>query len=361
MREFMFSLFSGVRSALPALVICTLMAGTTAKACQICIPFPRKSAADYLVESETIVLAREDPERPFHFSAIEILKGDPGEEKIDLFVDSTTRKLLSSNPGHSIILVKGIAPEDPGWRRIGAMNESFGPVVRETLKRNQKWKDNPTDRSAFFAQYLNHEDPQLSRLAHLELASSSYAEIRKYGDTLSRETIHAFLDDIRNAEWRALYILLLAQNAQPSDETRIRKSMEAAARFGSTLALPAWSTALVEIDKEEGIQFLEQNYLSSKGRSNEELQAVVAALSVQGSHGTAALQDRIVSAYRVALDHHPELAPVLVKDLMSWQRNELADRVGKLAMARPPQFDLATMLKLRAYAKSRAATPSTTQ
>ena len=53
-----------------------------ARACQVCYPFPKKSVADHLIESEALVLAREDPKRPYHFASIEVLKGEPPAPKL---------------------------------------------------------------------------------------------------------------------------------------------------------------------------------------------------------------------------------------------------------------------------------------
>lgn len=334
-----------------------LFPGGVSLACQICIPLPQKSAADHLIESEVVVLAREDPERPFYFVTVEVLKGSPGPEKIDLFLDTSTRRQLSMHPGHSVLLVKGSGAADSSWRRIGLMDEAFGPVVKETLLRAPAWKENPADRAAFFAKRLGDADPQVRTLAQLELARAPYAEIRKYGDVISRENIQDFLREVSYVEWHPLYILLLGQSGQPEDAERIRQSMENAARFATTLNLSAWATALVEIDQEKGVQFLEENYLSHSGRSAEELRAVLAALSVQGTNGSAALRDRIVSAYGIALERHPELAPYLAKDLLAWRRYDLTDRVAEVASARPPVFDLTTLLKLRAYARSSDSNP----
>ena len=346
------------QASILAVACLLLLAGGFSRACQICIPFPKNSAADHLIESEVVVLAREDPERPYYFVTVEVLKGSPGPEKIDLFLDTSTLRQLSLHPGHSVILVKERGAGDSGWRRIGLMDEAFGPVVRETLQRAQAWKDLPADRTAFFAKRLGDADPQVRTLAHLELARAPYAEIRKYGGVLSRETIHAFLAERRYVEWHPLYILLLAQSGHPEDAARIRQSMESAARFATTLNLSAWSTALVEIDQEKGIQFLEENYLSHSSRSAGELRAVIAALSVQGASSPAPLRDRIVNAYGLALENHPELAPDLVKDLLAWRRYDLSDQVAEVASFRPSVFDLATWLKLRAYAKSSDSGPS---
>jgi hypothetical protein len=327
------------------------LTGAAVDACQICIPFPQKSAADHLIESEFVVLVREDPERPFHFVAVEVLKGSPGPGKIDLFLDSSTRRQLSMRPEQSVLLAKDGRSGESKWRRIGLMDDAFSPVVKETLALADAWEEDPAKRVAFFAKRLGDADPQVRTLAHLELARAPYAEIRKYGDVISRETIHAFLGQLRYVEWHPLYILLLAQSGQPEDAVRIRKSMESAARFGTTLNLSAWATALVEIDQEKGVQILEEDYLSRSERSVKELRAVCTALSVHGANGAEALRNRIVNAYGLALESHPEMAPELVRDLLVWQRFDHTDRVAKAASARPPVFDFATLLRLRAYAR----------
>ena len=60
----------------------------------ICIPVPEKTDADYLIESDTVVLAREDQARPFFYEAVEVLKGADDGAPIDLFLDSTTRGIV---------------------------------------------------------------------------------------------------------------------------------------------------------------------------------------------------------------------------------------------------------------------------
>ena len=65
-----------------------------ALACQICFPIPRNSAADHLIAADRVVLARENPEKPFSLKAVEVLKGDGDGPEIDLFLDSSTRRSL---------------------------------------------------------------------------------------------------------------------------------------------------------------------------------------------------------------------------------------------------------------------------
>ncbi len=343
--------FSGLVSLL--LAGCLAMTCRFSDACQICIPVPQKSVADYLIESELIVLGREDPKHPFHVEIIETLKGKSGEEKVDLFLDSTTRRLLARHPEQSILIAKEQVASGESWKRIGLMDLSFATVVRDILKQAPEWSTDDTSRSAYFVKYLNDKNAQVRRLARLELARAPYAQIRKYGHVISRDDILSFLQEMKYAEWQPLYILLLAQSGLSEDADRVRSSMEMAVHHGAQLNLSAWATALVEVDRLEGIQFLERHYFSNKSRGFQELQEICLALSAHGSLGEGALRDRIVITYGIALNTHPELAPVLVKDLLKWNRFDLSNQMEKIAMSDPPLFVSHLIRELKAYGKDR--------
>ncbi len=332
------------------------MAGSLpAPACQICIPFPKKSAADYLIEAETVVLAREDAERPFYFATVATLKGDPGDEKIDLFLDSTTRRVLATYPQHSIVLARLTDGEKKMWRRIGTADKDMGPVVKDILAASAVWEKEPEQRITFFARRLGHDNPQVSTLAHLEIARAPYNEIRDCSGFLSRDEIHTFLDNIRYADWHPLYILLLAQSDAPADHELIRDSFGSAARFGSTLRLAAWATALIEIEDGKGVAKIEERYFRKAARKPEELLAVIQALSVHGTNGHTHLRERIIAAYGTLLENHPSMAPQVVRDLTAWKRTEFASEIAAYLTEKPTDLDFRTTLQLRTYVRSAKA------
>ena len=64
------------RESLAATVASLVMFCTAeAAACPICIPYPKTTLADLFIESESVVMVREDGERPYVFLPVEILKG----------------------------------------------------------------------------------------------------------------------------------------------------------------------------------------------------------------------------------------------------------------------------------------------
>jgi hypothetical protein len=54
---------------------CLAMLGGRAEACMVCIPFPEDTATDQLLQADVVVLGRENPDQPFSYVAIEVLKG----------------------------------------------------------------------------------------------------------------------------------------------------------------------------------------------------------------------------------------------------------------------------------------------
>lgn len=321
-------------------------------ACQICVPFPTKSAADYLIESDTVVLAREDPERPFHYATIKVLKGDPGEKPIDLFLDSATRRSLAAYPERAVVLTGKSKDAVTAWKRVAMTDDQVAPVVREILALAPLWADRPRARIEYFGKRLGHDNAQLRSLAHLEVGRAPYSEIKRLGGALSREEIHRFLANFRYMEWHALYILLLAQSEEAADRALIESSLRSASRFKATIRLAAWATAFIEHREEEALAYIESEYFAAGSqRSRAELVEISKALSVHGGSGHTHLRDRIVASYGKLLARDSSLTPAIAADLIAWKRTELADEIEAYATANPREFDFQQTMQLRAYVR----------
>ena len=77
-----------------------------AKACVICVPYPKTTHADLLVAGETVVAARENPDKPFSYRVVETLKRTRDAADIDLFLNSTARRKLSLNTQDVVVLAR---------------------------------------------------------------------------------------------------------------------------------------------------------------------------------------------------------------------------------------------------------------
>ncbi|MBP36543.1 MAG: hypothetical protein CMP31_13165 [Roseibacillus sp.] len=322
-----------------------------AHACLICLPVPTTSPADYLLESEVIVLAREDPGSPYWLRTVKVLKGDPAGVDRDFFLEAPLQPERSPNRKREVICAygsQGGSPK-PEWAWVGAAEATFTPMVEEILQHGERWKTNPDERAAFFAGHLGHRDQQVRALAHLEVARAPYDRIREFAGALAAEDLRTSLQNFRLTEWHPLYILLLAQGDEPRDHQLIAGKVRSAEESKRTLHLAAWVTAWIEIDPEAALDFVETHYLANGLREAGEIRAISRALSVHGNRGHVHLRDRIVGAYRQILRRQPGLAPGIVTDLMAWERWDLAGAIVPVVMAPPPDMNQASLLQLRAY------------
>ena len=296
---------------------------------------PVETLADRLLDADALVLAREDPERPFHYAPVEILKGDPGKAPIDTFLPSVDRRVLARYPQRHMLLAR----REPGgdWLALGIADADFERVVRRILDHAGSWQPMETDnpqRLAEFVPLLGHRDSRLHELAYLEIGRAPYAEIRRIATQVPIETVRGMLDEPRYLEWRNLAILMLAQSERPADRQRIRTTFEDKQRLGSTFNLGAWATAYLTIEGLRGLERIQRWYLTQPDRSLEELREIVTALSVAVA-ADASLQEPVVAAYRALLDVHPSLAPDITRDLMAWRRWDFAEQIQGLRSAVP--------------------------
>ncbi|MEJ2322440.1 MAG: hypothetical protein P8Z31_08915, partial [Gammaproteobacteria bacterium] len=164
------------RAWLPGLALLASLLVSTADACQVCIPMPVKTLADRLLEADALVLAREDPERPFHYVTVEVLKGEPGDAPIDAFLPSMDRRILARYPERHMLLAR--AKPDAGWSAMGIADAGYEGFVRRILGHAGTWKPMESDnlqRLAEFAPLLGHDDIRLHEAAYLEIARAPYA------------------------------------------------------------------------------------------------------------------------------------------------------------------------------------------
>lgn len=268
------------------MVVGMMLVAPIASACQICVEMPEKSAADWVAASDLVVLATEDPEKAFDLVITETLKGELDDEiDVDYYLDSTTRKRLASNAERRLVLVRVQDGEDVSWRSLGMTSDGrLLGVVRDLVDRSGAWNADPATRYAYFAKLLASDHELLRKLAHIELTRAPYQTVKKLGKdgVISRQDLHAFLNEVSQTEWHHLYILLLAQSDHPDDQQRVINTMNSIRDHSVTVNLEAWATAYVEVTGAEGVGQLKESYIDNKHRSEAEKAAVTNALKLHG-------------------------------------------------------------------------------
>ena len=257
----------------------------TSIACVICLPMPEKTTADFLIESQYVIFAREDPKQPFSYASVHVLKGQLEAPNTGLFVDSTTRKVLRTHPKRMALLVR--KDKDSLWRSLGVADLNYQSVVRRILAISPDWHGalGAEKRLAFFLPLLKHDNRMLFELAYLELGRAPYSVVKRIAQFAAREDLYPILHRPEYFEWRSLAILLLAHQARPSDKAYIEENFRACSKFSIARNLSAWAAAHIELNGERALEQIEREYLANPNRTAEEVQAVLTALSIHGRDG----------------------------------------------------------------------------
>ena len=319
------------------------------EACRVCFLLPKKTAADFLIESELVVLARENPDQPFSYSAVEILKGHWTAGEFGLFVDSTTRRLLKANPEYAVVLVR--KNKDEPWQSLGIADNQYKEVIKRILALSDQWtgEGGSKDRYRFFLSLLDSKNRTIFELAYLELGRAPYSTIKKMAKFVSPDDLRPMLHRREYFEWRPLAILLMAQNPGEQDRKFIASSFESCQRFSLTTNLAAWATAYVELNGSDALDEIEGKYLRDSNRTAAEIRAVIIAFSVHGRNGHTHLRDRIVESYGVALQNYPQVAGLIVNDLTQWKKRAYRERIMKIIEDSNFEFDAADTMTIKSY------------
>jgi hypothetical protein len=310
---------------------------STALACVICVPYPNATHADALLASEVVVLAREDPAKPFMLAVTEVLKGSAGDVSTGVFLPSATRRRLKARPADGIIVVqRGKIGE---WERLSYATPAYQAFVHDILAATDDWRGDRGQhlRFSFFADRLNDRDYEIRQQAFLEVGRAPYNWIKGVARSVPLEQVRMVLANWQLVEWHSLYILMLAQSNEDVDRAYIRKNFESAAHHGTTTNLSAWATAYFETHPDVAIERIEHLYFKSDKRKLLELEEILRALSVltEADHpllrgGTARLRWRISGAYASLLERHPAMAGWVARDLLRWRRKALVEPLTKL-------------------------------
>ncbi len=304
-------------------------------ACQICVPYPEKTLADRLLEHDEIIFAREVPDTPFVFYQIEVIKGPGATEPFKMFCDSPTRRKLRAIPDSAAVLVR---KHNDDWRPMTFADAGFLSFIRTLVSTSIDWPDhsNNQERQRFFSKLLSSEDPQIHQQAYLEIGRAPYSMIKALAAEIPTTQIYDLLRNYRLVEWQNLYILMLGQSPEAKDREYIRDKVQSAARFGSTRNLAAWVTAFIESHPDSGVDEIERMYFMSKNRTNEEIEQVMASMSVLGSQTASSdfknfkLRSRIIRSFAKLLENYPEMVACVAKDLVAWRVQACVDQISEI-------------------------------
>ncbi|MCA0996989.1 hypothetical protein [Alloyangia pacifica] len=327
-----------------ALLTAVSLAATPALPCAFHNVLPERTAADWLVEGSALVLARPDPENPFAFAPVEVLRGEVPSD-LDAFVDSVSRRRLAAAPENSVLFAR----DGARWVQVAYVDADFRPVMRRILKEGPEWTSGfDARRFALFAGLQDHRDRELRNLALREIDKAPYAELRRIKLRLGVAALMENFYTPVNAPYQPIRALLLGLEGSEAARRVIHSTLEGAAHGGQSPTLGAFATALVEIDGAEGVALLEEKFLADPAQPLAKLELVVEALAIQHGVGSAALQGRISAALQGFVQTRPEGAALVARQFIS--RRDWSQAATLEAMMQAQRFTSSeTLLPVAIY------------
>ncbi|MFC3616463.1 hypothetical protein ACFORG_22190 [Lutimaribacter marinistellae] len=292
---------ASLRALLPP--VAALFLAAPALACTVCLERPEKTLADRVLNGDGVVIAREDPEDPFHYRPVSIIHGTVAGVDIPFLVDSTTRRRLSSNPENGVLMVR----EGQIWTRAGFADAEWREVVGRIIASRDEWDNNPEARFAYFEELLHGQNAFLRHIAVDELSRAPYGQIRSMREPIPGQVARQALSDKSLLPWRGFFILMLGMSTEPDHHEIVRERMATAKRYSLGKEFEPWATAFVEVDGAHAVEWLISGWFEAPGASTQELRAVTAALTAHARYGDPALREEILDALGALPRQRPDV------------------------------------------------------
>ncbi|MCA0873082.1 hypothetical protein LCL97_19805 [Seohaeicola saemankumensis] len=292
--------------------LCTVLPIQPARACAFHLYAPEKTAIDWIVETDHLVVARNTAQDPFSYSVVETLREGGRAVEIRQLVDAQARKRFASDPDAAVYFAYDTVTGD--WRPLGRNTPRFREIVGRALQDTEAWRAGYTsDRLAIFEAVQDHPDPALRRLALLEFDRAPYEVLRQLTVRIPARDLLAELWSQNGYPYQSIRILLLGLSGDDFARTELRAAIDRAAGRPPTRTLGAFATALIQIDGPEGVIRLEQRLLSDAAQPLDKLEQVVEAMAIHSGVGSDRLKDSIDTTLARLVRARPETAPLVAR------------------------------------------------
>ncbi len=340
---------SRIRTGL-VVVAAVLFAKVASWGCPICmgVVLQKPTFADEVKAARDVVVAHPAAEAEA-FEVGMVVKGDAA-------LKGSAVRVAGIKEAGSVILSRTTA--DGTWTSQGTSGVHlvrFFDAVRALPAAAPATDAEWSARLAVFRPFLGHGDPRVARSAWAEWARAPYRVLRV--QRVKAEELRAWLLDPAQSFAAPMWLVLLGVSGDADDARRMNEQLEAAWKKNDAALAAALLTARIEREGEKGVAWLEEHYIRDRERTLEDVQAAVAALSVQGE-ANAALRPRILAACRTMLAERRPLSGLLARDLTAWgDWSAQAHYESLLASGEPvlPETRRAIMDYLEACRKKAAA------
>ncbi|MDJ0630668.1 MAG: hypothetical protein QNJ44_20600 [Rhodobacter sp.] len=293
---------------------------------------PDPTLVDILMGSEHVILARHDPSNPRRYTPVEALIGTTDAVDIPIPVDADTRSRLQRNPGDAVLFARD-GPYGP-WVRLAVLDPGYRAVVDTVVARQTAWSlGNDKDRFQIFAARVNDRNPEIRRLALLELDRADYGLLRD----LKLPKVSRLQQDLETGDpdLRPIRILLAGLSRDKRLVPALSAGLDAAARRDVPY-LGAYATALIELGGAEAVSHILNRHLAPAALSIETREKIIEALAIHSQTGDLKTKRGIRRGVADLLSQSPELAGAFARQFGFRSDWSLSDPLRRAAAARPP-------------------------
>jgi hypothetical protein len=304
---------------LPQMVALMFFVSARAMACPLCMVVRQLTiSAQELVYAEHSVLAMPVADQN-EFRVVAVIKGaSPPNNTItgpvfraDAAAMQSQKPLLliRSNDWWSWVNFGPVSAGEIGWLR------QLSATKRTTDMTDGEWHEHV----AYFLPYLENPEPMVAEIAFNEFVSAPYGSLRSLKPHLDVSMIRAWLSNPMLAARQPVYLLLLGIAGTSQDAQWLEQSTEAARKAHDTTDLAALLGAYLELRGPAGTDQIEKLYLSDPGRTKQEIEAALLALTVHGDTDGAVPRNRVIEAFLLFMKQHPPLAGLVAAQLARWK------------------------------------------
>lgn len=253
-------------------------------------------------------------------------------------------------------LVRGLGVEELDWTIPIPLSETAVKYVQEIRGLPEKGPE----RSRYFYDYLEHEDPLLAQDSYDEFARTDYPDVIAISDKIDRDQLWKWIEDPQvSPSRRSLYFVMLGIVGDEDDVARLEQMMLADGRvlkataeasaamslgLGGGITLPilpemvamqqrqkqlgfnAMVGCYLKLTGSEGLDRLDEEFLKDPDEDPTKVYGVLLALRFLAEQTDEVSMDRLMQSMRLVLEK-PDFAEQAIRDLSRWQDWSVLDRL----------------------------------